>query len=167
MTNVGVIFERLADGTWLGFCPSVRGAFAQADTLPACRRRLREAVESVLQYAPTDDLQDLSEAQPVKVAADILDVAIPDRPARDLVSQAEVARIARVTRQAVHGWVKTRRDFPRPVTRGSSGPLWERDDVVRWLASGRRVAGRPAARERWLGQSPPSHLEKRAAGESS
>jgi len=149
-TNVGVIFERLPDGTWLGFCPAVPGAFAQGDSLPACRRRLREAIESVLLYAPTDDLEDLSEAQPVKVAADILAVAIPDRPAQDLISQAEIARMAGVTRQAVNGWAKTRRDFPRPVARGSSGPLWERDDVARWLASGRRVAGRPAKREKWL-----------------
>lgn len=155
MTNVGVIFERLEAGMWLGFCPSVRGAFAQADTLPTCRRKLREAIESALLYAPADDLEDLSEAEPVRVVADILDVVLPERPARDLVSQAEVARMAGVTRQAVHNWVKTRRDFPRPVTRGSSGPLWERDDVRRWLRSGRRAAGRPSVRESWPAAATP------------
>lgn len=155
MMSVGVIFERQADGTWLGLCPSVPGAFAQAGTLPACRRRLREAIESVLLYAPPDDIEDLAEARPVKVVADILEVEIPERPARDLVSQAEIARMAGVTRQAVHSWVKARRDFPRSVTRGSSGALWERDDVLRWLRSGRRVAGRPSAREKWRGEPPP------------
>ena len=147
MATLGVLFERGADGIWLGSCPSVRGAFAQGTTLPACRRRLREAIESVLLYAPTDDLEDLLGSEPVKVAAEIIDAAVPERAARDLVTQAEIARIAGVSRQAVNHWTRTTRDFPRPAVRERSGGLWEREDILRWLAGARRIAGRPSVRE--------------------
>lgn len=149
MAKIGVLFERAADGVWLGSCPSVRGAFAQGKTLPACRRRLREAIESVLLYAPADDLDDLLQSQPVRVTAEVIDAAVPERPARDLITQAEIARIAGVSRQAVHNWTKAASDFPRPAARGTSGGVWEREDILRWLSGARRVAGRPSARESW------------------
>lgn len=149
MARLGVLFERTEDGFWLGSCPSVRGAFAQGETLPSCRRRLREAIESILLYAPADDLEDLLESQPIRVAAEALDVEIPARPARDLITQAEIARIAGVSRQAVNNWTKTRRDFARPSARGSGGALWEREDILRWLSDAKRVAGRPSTRESW------------------
>ncbi len=149
--RVGVLFERVDDATWTGCCPSLPGAIAQASTLPGCRRALREAIESVLLYAPSDDIEDLRDAEPAAVRAAIIDVEALERPARDLVTGAEIARMAGVTRQAVHQWSR-KPDFPSSITRGRAGPLWERAHVLGWLASGRRSPGRPSVRETWPGR---------------
>lgn len=146
MTRVGVLFERTPGGVWVGTCPAVPGAAAQGDTLPACRRRLREAIASVLMYAPMDDLEDLADSEAGDARAELIDIEIPERPEVDLVSQAEIARLAGVSRQAAGHWVR-RADFPRPHARTSRGAAWRRDDVLHWLSFGRRTAGRPSARE--------------------
>ncbi|MGQ0670851.1 MAG: helix-turn-helix transcriptional regulator [Actinomycetota bacterium] len=122
-------------------------------------------------YAPAGDIEDLLQSQPVRVAAEALDVEVPTRPARDLITQAEIARIAGVSRQAVNNWTKTRRDFPRSAARGSGGRLWERQDVLRWLSEAKRVAGRPSRRESWpaaaaAGRSCPETLAGRASAGS-
>ncbi len=145
--RVGVLFEKMPDG-WLGHCPAVPGAIAHGRTIRACERRLRDAIDSILLYAPTGDVEDLEKYEPVDVAAEIVEVEAPERSARDLVNQADISRIAGVSRQAVQGWTR-RSDFPSPVSRWRRGALWEREDVLRWLASGRRPAGRPSVRERW------------------
>lgn len=148
MTRVGVLFEHTAEGVWVGTCPSVSGAFAQARTLHDCRRRLRDAIESVLMHAPTDDLEDLADSAAVEARAELFDVTIPERPPVDLVRQADVARLAGVSRQAVHHWTR-RADFPRPYTTTAAGPTWRRDDVLHWLSRNRRLAGRPSLRDSW------------------
>ena len=149
MTRIGALFERTPDGVWVGSCPSIPGAIAQGRTLPECRRHLRAAIGSVLMHAPTDDIEDLADSAAVAVRAELLDIQIPERPAVDLVSQSDIARIAGVSRQAVHGWTRSRRDFPRPFTRTATGPRWRRDDILHWLGSGRRAAGRPSTRASW------------------
>ncbi len=145
---VAMTFTRLSDGTWMGSCAGLPEAFAGGDSLPDCRRRLRDAVESVLLYAPRDDVEDLMDFQPVRVVAEIAEVRFPERPARDLVTQADIARIAGISRQAVSRWARDVRGFPRPFSGKGRGALWERDEVLRWLGAGRRRSGRPGVRDR-------------------
>ena len=85
MTQVGVLFERTPEGAWIGTCPSVPGALAQGRTLTACRRRLGDAIASILTHAPTDDLDDLSESEAIEARAELLDVGL-----RALVMQREI-----------------------------------------------------------------------------
>lgn len=148
MTTVGVLFERIPEGGWLGTCPTVPGAVAYGDNLTKCRRKLRDAIESVLTYAPSDDLEDLEDSGATEARAELWDVRVPERPAEDLVTQAEIARIAGVSRQAVNQWVR-RGDFPRPFTRTARGAAWRRDDILHWLSVWHRVVGRPSARVAW------------------
>ena len=147
MTRVGALFERTPEGIWVGTCPSVAGAFAQGRSIAECRRQLRAAIHSLLEVAPTGDLEDLVDGEATTARAELLDVVVPDRD-DELITQAEISRTAQVTRQAVHRWVK-RPDFPSSVERMTAGPLWRKSDVLRWLASGRRTAGRPSIRESW------------------
>ena len=147
MTRVGVLFERTPEGLWVGTCPSVSGAFAQGRTIAEVRRKLRVTIHALVEVAPSGDLEDLIDSQATIARAELLDIELPDR-SDELVSQAEIARTAGVTRQAVHRWVK-RPDFPPSVERTSAGPLWRKSDVLKWLASGRRTAGRPSIREAW------------------
>jgi len=44
--------------------------------------------------------------------------------------------------ESVGGQLKSSLDLPTP-----DGCLWEREDVLCWLSSARRIAGRPSARE--------------------
>ncbi len=151
MTRLGVLFERTPEGAWVATCPSVAGAVAQGRTIPECRRKLRDAVSSLLVYAPSGDLEDLLGSEATRVRAELLDIPVPERSDEDLLSQADIARTAQVSRQAVHQWVD-RPDFPRSVESAEAGPLWKTSDVLHWLASGRKRAGRPSVREAW----PPS-----------
>lgn len=61
----------------------------------------------------------------------------------DLVSLAEIAAAAGVTRQRAQQWAKDRTDFPTPVLTTSLGPLYARAATDHWLATARRRAGRP------------------------
>lgn len=153
MTRLGVLFERTPEAVWVATCPSVAGAVAQGRTIPECRRKLRDAVASLLAYAPSGDLEDLLESEATGVRAELLDFPAPERSDEDLLSQADIARTAHVSRQAVHQWVG-RPDFPRSVESAAAGRLWRRNDVLRWLASGRKTAGRPSVKDAW----PPSAL---------
>jgi predicted RNase H-like HicB family nuclease/predicted DNA-binding transcriptional regulator AlpA len=144
---VGALFERTPEGVWVGMCPSVPGAFAQGRTIPQCRKKLRDAIASLLDYAPADDLEDLRENEAVVARAELIDVALPDLVVDGLVSQSDIARIADVSRQAVNTWIG-RPGFPRSIET-SSGSRWRRSDILRWLASGRKTAGRPSVRESW------------------
>jgi len=141
--HLGTLYQRGPDGYWLGFCPAVRGAYAQGDSLKDCRRRLADAIESVLSYVPTDDLEDLADSQAEEVAAEIMEVAVPvRRPEEELVSQADIARIAGVSRQRVNQWTKNRSDFPRPRSHDGR-PMWHKDDVLHWVAAAERSPGPP------------------------
>jgi predicted RNase H-like HicB family nuclease/predicted DNA-binding transcriptional regulator AlpA len=147
VTRVGALFERTPEGVWVGTCPSIPGAFAQGRTIPQCRKKLRDAIASLLEYAPADDLQDLRESEAIVARAELIDVEMPELDDEALVSQSDIARIADVSRQAVNTWID-RRGFPRGIE-VASGARWRRSDVLRWLASGRKTAGRPSVRETW------------------
>jgi predicted RNase H-like HicB family nuclease len=147
MTRVGALFERTPEGVWVGSCPSVAAAFAQGRTFAECRRKLRDAIVSLLEFAPAGDLEDLRDGEATAARADLLDITVPERD-EELLTQAGIARVAQVTRQAVHRWVSLP-DFPEPAERTPAGPTWRASDVLGWLASGRKTAGRPGIRTSW------------------
>lgn len=63
-------------------------------------------------------------------------MADTDAAAADpLVSGAEIARIAGVTRAAVSNWRRRYDDFPSPVAGGANSPLYALADVQEWLAA--------------------------------
>lgn len=51
----------------------------------------------------------------------------------ELVSLAEIAEMAGVTRQAVANWTARHASFPAPLARLAAGPIWERASVAQWL----------------------------------
>lgn len=51
----------------------------------------------------------------------------------DLTSVSELAREFGVTRQAVDGWAKSA-DFPAPLVRLGSWPIYSRREVTEWHA---------------------------------
>ncbi|MEN0072497.1 MAG: hypothetical protein AAGC63_16080, partial [Propionicimonas sp.] len=61
----------------------------------------------------------------------------------DLVSLAEIATTAGVSRQRAQQWARDRHDFPTPALTTSLGPLYARAATDHWLATSRRGAGRP------------------------
>lgn len=51
----------------------------------------------------------------------------------DLVSATEIAeRLNLKSRQAVRSWRQRYPDFPPPVAKLTSGPVWAFSDIVRW-----------------------------------
>ena len=64
-------------------------------------------------------------------------------PFPDLVSLAEIAATAGVSRQRAQQWAKDRDDFPTPARTTSLGPLYARAATDHRLATARRGAGRP------------------------
>ena len=59
----------------------------------------------------------------------------------DLVSMADVARLAGVSRAAAGNWKSREVDFPEAHSKGSRGPLYDRADVVEWLLKTNRMDG--------------------------
>ncbi|MGQ4485894.1 N-6 DNA methylase [Streptomyces sp. SAS_281] len=55
-----------------------------------------------------------------------------------LVTAAEIARLAGVTRAAVSNWRRRYDDFPAPATDSTSSPLFDLAEVRAWLASQRK-----------------------------
>jgi len=51
----------------------------------------------------------------------------------NLVGIAEVAELAKVSKQAVTNWRIRYDDFPRPVQTLQSGPVWARETVEAWV----------------------------------
>lgn len=61
-------------------------------------------------------------------------------PASDpLVTGAEIARLAGVTRAAVSNWRRRYDDFPAPAGGGTNSPLFSLTEVTAWLAGQRRT----------------------------
>lgn len=54
-------------------------------------------------------------------------------PYENLVGVAEIAELARVTKQAVTNWRLRYDHFPRPVQTLQSGPVWDRESVQTWV----------------------------------
>ena len=61
----------------------------------------------------------------------------------DLVGVTELSALLGVTRQRAHA-IAGRNDFPAPVARLASGPIWTRPSVQRFLEDWQRKPGRPA-----------------------
>jgi hypothetical protein len=58
----------------------------------------------------------------------------------ELFGTFEVAQLAGVSAQAVANWIERRVDFPAPLVRLASGPVWDGRDVRRWLSDNRLIA---------------------------
>jgi hypothetical protein len=61
----------------------------------------------------------------------------------DLISTADIARLAGQSRATVGNWKSRNPDFPPERGRSSRGPLYDRAEVTRWLESTGRLAQRP------------------------
>jgi hypothetical protein len=66
----------------------------------------------------------------------------------DLAGLAEVAEMLRVTKRTALNYAK-REDFPEPLDRLASGPVWRRVDVERWAKKRLPLTpGRPPRKEK-------------------
>lgn len=65
---------------------------------------------------------------------------VDDGPA--LVGVAEIAGRAGKAEATVHSWRRRHGDFPEPIVRLASGPVWDWRTVAPWIA--RRQPGRPS-----------------------
>ena len=61
----------------------------------------------------------------------------------DLISMADIARLAGQSRATVGNWKARNPDFPPERDRGPRGPLYDRTEVTRWLESTGRLDKRP------------------------
>ncbi|MFF1688622.1 MULTISPECIES: N-6 DNA methylase [unclassified Streptomyces] len=61
--------------------------------------------------------------------------------AAPVVTAAQIARLAGVTRAAVANWRRRHDDFPGPVSGTAAGPLFSLTDVETWLAGQRKGRG--------------------------
>jgi type I restriction-modification system DNA methylase subunit len=61
----------------------------------------------------------------------------------DLISMADIARLAGQSRATVGNWKARNPDFPPERGRGPRGPLYDRVEVTRWLESTNRLDKRP------------------------
>ena len=68
----------------------------------------------------------------------------PDIPA--LASAADAAEILGVSRQRVHQLTTTNPNFPPPIARVATGPLWARSAIEWFKSVWERKSGRPAKR---------------------
>lgn len=50
-----------------------------------------------------------------------------------LVGVWEIAKLAKVSRQAVCNWVSRYNDFPKPLARLAMGNIYDEDEVRKWL----------------------------------
>ncbi|MEK7223306.1 MAG: AAA family ATPase, partial [Pseudomonadota bacterium] len=55
--------------------------------------------------------------------------------ADNLLGIAEVADLARVSKQAVSNWRMRYDHFPRPIQSLQSGPVWDREKIEAWIKS--------------------------------
>lgn len=68
---------------------------------------------------------------------------LDERNFPELVGVSELARLLGVSRQRAH-MITGRPDFPQPVAKLSSGPIWTRPSVQLFVESWQRKPGRPA-----------------------
>ena len=64
-------------------------------------------------------------------------------PEVDLVTMADIARLADRKPAVVGNWKAREEDFPQPHSKGNRGPLYERSVVIDWLRLKGRLAGVP------------------------
>ncbi|MGH9677158.1 MAG: helix-turn-helix transcriptional regulator, partial [Candidatus Acidiferrum sp.] len=51
----------------------------------------------------------------------------------NLLGIAEIADLAKVSKQAVSNWRSRYSHFPQPVQNLQSGPVWDREKVETWI----------------------------------
>lgn len=67
-------------------------------------------------------------------------------PLDDLIGSAEISTLAGVTAQTISVWAQRHEDFPTPLLRFRSGPIYSRKEVEEWLVkTGRLDSPRPKA----------------------
>jgi hypothetical protein len=72
-------------------------------------------------------------------------VTVSRVPELELAGLAEVAEVCRVAKRTALTYTK-RPDFPEPLDRIASGPVWRREDVEAWAKARLPLPqGRPAA----------------------
>jgi prophage regulatory protein len=72
-------------------------------------------------------------------------VTVPHVPELELAGLAEVAKVCAVAKRTALSYTK-RPDFPEPLDRLASGPVWRREDVEAWAKAHLPLPqGRPAA----------------------
>lgn len=64
-------------------------------------------------------------------------------PGIDLISMADVARLAGQSRATVGNWKARNPDFPAERGRGPRGPLYDQAEVIDWLQATNRIDQRP------------------------
>ncbi len=72
----------------------------------------------------------------------------------DLLSMADVARLAGQSRATVGNWKKRYPDFPSERSRNPRGPLYDRSEIVEWLGEHMAAAPQPRGRRRIGDQLP-------------
>lgn len=101
-----------------------------------------------------DALQKASELVARRAPGDVVDaeVATVDEHDRreeantvraELVGLAEIAELLGITRQRVSEMHRDRKDFPMPVARLRSGPVWRKADLSTFADGWQRKPGRP------------------------
>jgi predicted DNA-binding transcriptional regulator AlpA len=66
--------------------------------------------------------------------------------AEELVGLTEIAKLSGVARNSAWRWSR-RPDFPEPVARLATGPIWRRADIEAWACSRLPLSpGRPRKR---------------------
>jgi hypothetical protein len=64
----------------------------------------------------------------------------------ELLGTLEVAQLAGVSVQAVANWSSRHSDFPKPLARLASGPVWDGKSMRAWLSAKGLIGGRTAPR---------------------
>jgi hypothetical protein len=49
------------------------------------------------------------------------------------IGVAEIGALAGVSRQHVYNWIRRSKDMPRPAVRLACGPIWDADEIRKWL----------------------------------
>lgn len=57
-----------------------------------------------------------------------------------MITPIEIARLVGVTRSAVSNWRKRYDDFPKPIHTYSGVPVFDRAEVLHWLAVHEKIA---------------------------
>ena len=66
---------------------------------------------------------------------------------KDLISMAEIAKLADQSRSTVGNWKARQSDFPTERGKSSRGPLYDRNEVIEWLTKTGRIAATRGADE--------------------
>ncbi|HEY1175662.1 MAG TPA: N-6 DNA methylase, partial [Phytomonospora sp.] len=70
-------------------------------------------------------------------------------PHATMITAADIARLANVTRATVSHWRRRHADFPDPSGGTAASPAYDREDVVAWLRRRRRLPALSRAEQLW------------------